>query len=122
MDTQNNECFSAFYTLTSFKLEASDLTILSKGSLPKEIPCVRLVMLGVHDGLQGQGIGKKLMSDALHRIYAASQHIGIYGLYLDAAPEAIKFYLALGFIRLDNGGNDVIAKMFLTIKAKENSF
>lgn len=116
LDTQYDDCFCAFYTLTSFKLEASELAKISKGSLPRDIPCVRLVMLGVNNSLQGQGVGKKLMSDALHRVYAASKSIGIYGLYLDAAPEAIDFYLHLGFTRLDHGGNDVIAKMFLSIE------
>lgn len=115
LDTHENDRFSAFYTLTSFKLQADELEKLSKGSLPKDIPCVRLVMLGVDSSLQGQGIGKKMMSDALHRVHRASKEIGIYGLYLDAAPNATDFYLSLGFMRLDSGGSDDIAKMFLNI-------
>lgn len=116
INLEDNERFCAFYTLTSFKLLASELDVLSKGSLPKDIPCVRLVMLGVDLSLQGQGVGKKMMSDALHRIHRASKEIGIYGLYLDADPNATKFYLSLGFTRLDSGGSDDIAKMFLSIE------
>lgn len=116
LDTENSECFSAFYTLTSFKLSAPELDKLSQGSLPKDIPCVRLVMLGVDKSLQGQGIGKKMMSDALHRVHRASKEIGIYGLYLDADPDATAFYLSLGFTRLDEGGKTDIAKMFLSIE------
>jgi len=116
LDLQNNERFSAFYTLTSFKLQADELEKLSKGSLPRDIPCVRLVMLGVDSSLQGKEIGKKMMSDALHRVHRASKEIGIYGLYLDADPNATNFYLSLGFIRLDCGGSDDIAKMFLSIE------
>jgi len=118
LDTHENDRFSAFYTLTSFKLQANELEKLSKGSFPRDIPCVRLVMLGVDSSLQGQGIGKKMMSDAIHRVHRASQYIGIYGLYLylDAAPAAAKFYLSLGFTRLDNGGEDDTAKMFLSIE------
>lgn len=116
LDLEDNERFSAFYTLTSFKLQANELEKLSKGSLPREIPCVRLVMLGVDISLQGQGIGKKMMSDALHRVHRASKDIGIYGLYLDADQKATDFYLSLGFTRLDEGGSDAIAKMFLSIK------
>lgn len=116
LDTQENDRFSAFYTLTSFKLQADELEKLSQGSLPRDIPCVRLVMLGVDLSLQGHGIGRKMMSDALHRVYRASKDIGIYGLYLDADPAATKFYLSLGFTRLDNGGSDDVAKMFLSIK------
>ncbi|WP_440875561.1 GNAT family N-acetyltransferase [Thalassotalea sp. PLHSN55] len=115
LDAHENDRFSAFYTLTSFKLQVDELEKLSKGSLPRDIPCVRLVMLGVDLSLQGQGIGKKMMSDALHRVHRASKEIDIYGLYLDAAPNATDFYLSLGFTRLDNDGNDKIAKMFLSI-------
>ena len=116
LDTENSECFSAFYTLTSFKLSAPELDKLSQGSLPRDIPCVRLVMLGVDKSLQGQGIGKKMMSDAFHRVHRASKEIGIYGLYLDADPDATAFYLSLGFTRLDEGGKTDIAKMFLSIE------
>lgn len=116
LDTNDNDRFSAFYTLTSFKLQANELVILSKGSLPRDIPCVRLVMLGVDLSLQGQGIGKKMMSDALYRVHRASKNIGIYGLYLDADPAATNFYLTLGFTRLDDGGSDEVAKMFLSIE------
>lgn len=115
LDTENNERFSAFYTLTSFKLLASELEKLSKGSLPRDIPCVRLVMLGVNSSLQGQGIGREMMSDAFHRVHRASKEIGTYGLYLDADSNATDFYLSLGFTRLDNGGQSDIAKMFLSI-------
>ena len=90
--------------------------MLSKGSLPRDIPCVRLVMLGVDLSLQGQGIGRKMMSDALRRVHKASKEIGIYGLYLDADPNATDFYLSLGFTRLDSGGSDEVAKMFLSIE------
>ncbi|MBW8191037.1 GNAT family N-acetyltransferase [Neiella marina] len=116
LDCDDNERFCAFYTLTSFKLLASDMEKLSGGSLPKDIPCVRLVMLGVDNSLQGQGIGRKMMSDALHRVHGASKVIGIYGLYLDADPGATDFYLSLGFTRLDDGSQDDIAKMFLSIE------
>jgi GNAT superfamily N-acetyltransferase len=116
LDLEDNERFSAFYTLTSFKLQANELEQLSKGSLPRDIPCVRLVMLGVDSSLQGRGIGHKMMSDALHRVHRASKDIGIYGLYLDADPAATIFYLSLGFTRLDNGGSDDVAKMFLSIE------
>jgi GNAT superfamily N-acetyltransferase len=73
-------------------------------------------MLGVDSSLQGQGIGKKMMSDTLHRVHRASKEIGVYGLYLDADPKATNFYLSLGFTRLDNGGIEDIAKMFLSIE------
>ena len=116
LNTHKNDRFSAFYTLTSFKLQADELEMLSKGSLPRDIPCVRLVMLGVDLSLQGQGIGRKMMSDALRRVHKASKEIGIYGLYLDADPNATDFYLSLGFTRLDSGGSDEVAKMFLSIE------
>lgn len=117
LDTQDNDRFCAFYTLASFKLQALELEKLSKGSLPRDITCVRLIMLAVD--LSFQGIGKKMMSDVLHRVHRASKDIGIYGLYLDADPNAIDFYLNLGFVRLDDADENQsngIAKMFLSIE------
>lgn len=119
LNTKVDDKFSAFYTLTSYKLEGNVLSRISSGSLPREIPCVRLVMLGVDLILQGQGIGRKMMSDAIHRVYKASKLIGVYGLYLDAEPAATDFYISLGFTRLDGGGVDDIAKMFLSINIIE---
>ncbi len=120
LDLDDNERFSAFYNLTSFKLQGSELDTISQGSLPRDIPCVRLVMLGVNTSLQNKGLGRKLMSDALHRVHRASKEIGIYGLYLDAEPSAINFYLSLGFNRLDEANTDgsnvnETGKMFLSI-------
>ena len=115
LDQDNNERFSAFYTLASFKLLASDMAAISADSFPRDIPCVRLIMLGAERELQGQGIGKKIISDALHRVYKASKEVGVFGVYLDADPNAINFYHSLGFVRLDNGGEKEIAKMFLSM-------
>jgi GNAT superfamily N-acetyltransferase len=116
LDNENNGRFSAFYTLSSFKLVANDFYALSSGKFPRDVPCVRLVMLGVVNGLQGQGIGKQLMADAFYRVLRAATEIGIYGLYLDADPAAIDFYTTLGFVRLDEGCKSTTAKMFLSIK------
>jgi len=116
LDIHENDRFSAFYTLTSFKLQADNLEKLPKDSLPRDIPCVRLVMLGVDLLHQGQEVGKEMMSNALHRVHRASKEIGIYGLYLNADPKTTNFYLSLGFTRLDSGGSDDIAKMFLSIE------
>lgn len=115
LDTEQDDQFSAFYTLTNYKLIGSDLTKLSSGSLPREIPCVRLVMLGVDLSLQGHGIGTKMMSDCFHRVYSASKTVGCFGLYLDADPPAINFYLRLGFTCLGEEDRTSIAKMFLPI-------
>ena len=75
LDTGNSECFSAFYTLASFKLSAPELDKLSQGSLPRDIPCVRLVMLGVDKSLQGQGIGKKMLEWAIERAKQRNAHL-----------------------------------------------
>lgn len=38
LDQENDDSFSAFYTLSSFKLSASDMERLSLGRLPRDIP------------------------------------------------------------------------------------
>ncbi|EGN74575.1 acetyltransferase (GNAT) family protein [Idiomarina sp. A28L] len=116
LNSENNGRFSAFYTLSSFKLIASDMLSLSSGSFPRDIPCARLIMLGVENELQGQGIGKKLMADVFHRVHKAAKEIGIYGLYLDADLAAIDFYRTLGFVRLNEESESSTAKMFLSMR------
>ena len=71
---------------------------LSKATnLTKQIPVVRLVMLGVDKKLQKCGVGLALMRNALIETARLHMQIPIKGLYLDAAPGAVKFYSRLGF-------------------------
>ena len=65
------------------------------------LPVLRLARLGVDRTAQGLGIGKALVRHVLHLALAQRDHVGCVGVVTDAKPQAVAFYAALGFSRLD---------------------
>ncbi|RLA20700.1 MAG: N-acetyltransferase [Gammaproteobacteria bacterium] len=116
LDQDTSDKFVGFYTLTSFAIDAPLLESISKGRLPNKVPCTRMVMLGVDKAYQKQNLGLKLLVNAIDRTISASQHIGVLGLYLDADPPAVGFYLAHGFVALKDRHNEQSTPMFLHIE------
>jgi GNAT superfamily N-acetyltransferase len=50
---------------------------------------------------RGQGLGSVLLTDAVKRVVATSEQIGIYAIVVDALNEQVKsFYLHYGFREL----------------------
>ncbi len=98
------DLFVGFYTLDTFSI-ARDLfeTDQKPSSLPPVVPVVKLAMLAVSQKLQGQGIGKRLLRDALLKVAQISKLAGCAGVYLLAEKDAISFYEKLGFIALKDG-------------------
>jgi GNAT superfamily N-acetyltransferase len=109
--------FAGFFTIASHTIALSALGALQRGGLPKTIPCVRLVMLGVHHADAGQGLGLQLMNHALDIVKVGAQSIGSYGLYLDADAEALGFYQKLGFVPLEGDKSPAPSPMFLPMSA-----
>ena len=116
LDQHNSDKFVGFYTLTSFAIDAPLLEPLSKGRLPNKVPCTRMIMLGVDNAYQKRNLGSQLLGNAIDRTISASQHIGVLGLYLDADPPAVDFYLAHGFVALKDRHDTKSTPMFLHIE------
>lgn len=115
LDTNNDNRFIGFYTLSSFAIDAVILEGISGGSLPSRIPCSRLIMLGIDKEYEGRGLGKRLMQSVIQKTIRAAEQIGIYGLYLDADEKAYTFYIKLGFIALQEKVDQNPTPMFLPI-------
>lgn len=81
--------------------------------LPKQIPCTRLIMLGVDSQYKGRNLGKQLMKEAFKATKLAAQAVGSFGMYLDAYAEAVGFYEALGFSLLEGNKSPDPSPMFL---------
>ncbi|TSA08205.1 MAG: hypothetical protein D4R79_15765 [Comamonadaceae bacterium] len=64
-DSDLQDRFAGFFTLAHHSIDASALSTLQLGSLPKQIPCARLIMLGVDQAYKNQKLGSKLMKQAL---------------------------------------------------------
>jgi ribosomal protein S18 acetylase RimI-like enzyme len=114
-DSDEQDRFVGFFTVAHHAIDASALSSLQLGSLPRQIPCARLIMLGVDQAYKNQNLGSRLMRQALVITKAASSRIGCYGLYLDSDPAAIGFYQKLGFVLLEGNKSPVPSPMFITM-------
>lgn len=65
------------------------------------LPVLRLARLGVDTRAQGLGIGKALLRHVLSLALAQRDRTGCVGVVTDAKPEAVSFYQALGFVRVE---------------------
>jgi ribosomal protein S18 acetylase RimI-like enzyme len=115
VDTAAGNKFVGLYTLAQHTLSMTQLTALELGSLPKLIPCTRLVMLGVDIAYKGQHLGRRLMADALRVTKEVAQQVGSFGMYLDGDATAVGFYQKLGFILLEGDLSPAPSPMFLPL-------
>jgi GNAT superfamily N-acetyltransferase len=80
-------------------VRVDDLPPALQKRYPRLIPVTRLGRLGIARPLQGQGLGKLLLGDALDRARRAAQVVGSAGILVDAKDERVAgFYRALGFL------------------------
>jgi len=109
-----NDTFVGFYTLDTFSIARDTFEKDERpSSLPPMVSVVKLAMLGVDKKRQGQGIGKRLLRDAMLKVVDISEVAGCTGLFLLAEEEAIAFYKGLGFKPLKE---DSPLPMFLHIE------
>lgn len=102
LDETEAQKLAGFITLTAYSLERE----IFKGKVERvgttrDIPVARLVMLGVDESYQKQGLGIKLMRVAFDSTKVLASALNCSGLYLDADPEAVEFYKKYGFVLLD---------------------
>lgn len=116
-DAAQQNQFVGFYTIAQHMIDVSALSTMQLGSLPRKIPCSRLVMLGVDTRFKGQQLGSKLMKHALQLTQRVAQQIGSFGMYLDADPAAVSFYQKLGFSLLVGDKSPEPSPMFLPLSA-----
>lgn len=109
----DDDVFVGFYTLDTFSIARDSFEIDKKPSgLPPVVPVVKLGMLGVSQQLQGEGIGKRLLRDAMLKVAQISEIAGCVGIYLLAEKDAVGFYTKLGFVAIKDADP---LPMFLSI-------
>lgn len=93
----SDDAVVAYYALASGAvLHENAPDRVKKGAGQYPIPVVLLTRLGVDLSEQRQGLGKALVVDALRRVEAASNEVGIRALLIHAESEQAKsFYLRL---------------------------
>jgi GNAT superfamily N-acetyltransferase len=101
-----------YYTLSVFEISAEKLPLKFANRYKSFLPAVKIARLAVARDLQKQGIGKQMIIDAIKRVIAISENVGVIGLFVDAKNEdAKKYYLKFGFIPL----LDHCLKLFLPL-------
>ncbi|PYD03345.1 N-acetyltransferase [Pseudomonas syringae pv. maculicola] len=106
-----------FCTLTFHELDRGLVKdFLPEGNIMPAVKVIKLAMLGVDAKYQGFGIGRHLLMTAFQRVFKVHGEIPVKGIFLDAAPNALGFYKALGFQALDEPDEHGSTPMFLHIK------
>jgi GNAT superfamily N-acetyltransferase len=111
---------TGFYTLSSASISIEEAPDEIKNKLPKaykHLPAILLGRLAVDQKLQGTGIGKLLLMDAMKRCFELTAILGSWALIVDPIDEhARSFYNKYGFVLLSTG------RMFLPMKTIESLF
>jgi GNAT superfamily N-acetyltransferase len=116
-DPLENGRLVGFFTIANHAIDATSLSSLQLGSLPRKISCVRLGMLGIDKHYKKQKFGSLLMKQALVITKTSSNQIGCFGLYLDADACAVGFYQKLGFVLLEGNKSPEPSPMFIAVRS-----
>jgi len=93
---------AGFYTLATGQIDFGDLPpAIAKGLPRRALPVAVLAWLGVSSQLQGQGLGRILLAQALLDCYTAGQTFAFTAVILDCVnDEAKAFYQRFDFREL----------------------
>jgi GNAT superfamily N-acetyltransferase len=99
---RQDDHITGFVTVSSGEMVAEKLTKVLRRHLPAyPLPILRLVRLAVDERFQGHGIGRLLLRAMLELALEMRNRIGCIGVIVDAKPDAVPFYLSLGFKPVD---------------------
>jgi GNAT superfamily N-acetyltransferase len=91
-----------YYTLATGQVDFNDLPAEISAQLPKrQLPVAVLAWLGVAKARQGQGVGKRLLAQALRDCHEAGKTFAFIAVILDCVDDAAKaFYQHFDFAEL----------------------
>ncbi|MEO8906788.1 MAG: GNAT family N-acetyltransferase [Microbacteriaceae bacterium] len=93
-----NDRVVGYYTLSAVSVEHAQLPGRARRTAPDPVPAVLLGRLAADRAVQGPGLGKLLIRDAMLSTLAAADRVGVRLLIVYALrKEAAAFYAALGF-------------------------
>ena len=114
------ERIAGYYTLSSLSVELPE--DMRRG-LPKYpvYPSTLIGRLAVDEDYQGQGLGKRILLDALGRSLAASRTVASFAIITDAKnDEAQAFFSRYGFLPLPTANHE--RRLFLPMATVEKLF
>ena len=121
MIEKETNVIQGYYTLSNNSIPLNNFSEQIQKKLPKSytsIPTTLLGRLAIDTKLQGKGIGKTVLIDALKRSYEISKEMGSFGIVVDPIDEeAEKFYKKYDFIKLPDS-----EKMFIATQTLKELF
>jgi GNAT superfamily N-acetyltransferase len=111
---------AGYYTLSSLSVDLPKETRKGLAKYPA-YPATLIGRLAVDEDYQGQGLGGRILFDALGRALAGSRAVASYAVIVDAKNEQARaFYLHYGFLPLstESGGR----RLFLPMGTVEKLF
>jgi len=92
-----------YYSLSMTSVDGGVLPEEERRGLPRVVPAALIGRFAVDRELQRQGLGKRLLMDALYRIFLASRNTAAVCVVLDAIDQkAVNFYQRYGFRALED--------------------
>jgi len=89
---------AAYDSLATGAVVAASTTGRNRCNMPDPVPVAVLARLAADTRHQGRGLGPSLVGDALRRVLAAAEILGIRGVVVHAlSPDLRAFYTGLGF-------------------------
>ena len=119
--TPDGKSVAGYYTLSQYSIELDEVPedIAKKLTRQPLVPATLIGRLARSSAFAGQGIGERLLMDALYRSLCNSKEVGSWAVVVDAKDEkAATFYEQFGFIRLPK----IPKRLFLPMKTIEKMF
>ena len=107
---------AGYYTLSSLSTDPGELpgNVIKKLRLPRAraIPVTLIGQFAIARPYQGQGLGERLLLDALERCWAASKSVASWAVVVDAIDKgAVHFWRVYDFIAFPNSPSRLFLPM-----------
>lgn len=101
---QDRDVVVAYFTLSSYLIRRAELTSDSSRGEWREIPALLLGKLALDRALQGEGLARVLLADAIAEAVRAANIAGARYLVVDAIDDAVvALYERFGFTYVGHG-------------------
>jgi len=112
--TPDGQTIAGYYTLSQFSIKLDDIPPDTARRLARypDVPATLIGRLAVDDKYRAQGLGEKLLLDALQRCLVHSRQIASCAVVVDAKDAQAKgFYQKYGFLELPGIPNRLFLSM-----------
>jgi GNAT superfamily N-acetyltransferase len=102
LQDDQESCIAGYYTLSATSIQFPDLPESETRKIPRyqSLPACLLGRLAVDRRYAGQGMGRRLMLDAIKRSIEMASSLGMIAIVVDAIDDdAVSFYKHFGFRR-----------------------